>query len=145
MKDEKEKKSKNQKINGGKTNEDSKETDFDIMSTPFKRDILKELSDACAKQGLTLCFYHSIMDWHNPDYLPRRKWEKDRPIKDADYEKYVKYLKNQLTELATNYGKIGVLWLDGEWESTWTHERGIDMYEFLRKLRPDLIINYRVD
>ena len=124
---------------------DSKETDFDIMSTPFKRDILKELSDACTKQGLTLCFYHSIMDWHNPDYLPRRKWETDRPIKDADYEKYVKYLKNQLTELVTNYGKIGVLWFDGEWESTWTHERGKDMYEYLRKFRPDLIINNRVD
>jgi alpha-L-fucosidase len=124
---------------------DSKETDFNVMSTPFKRDILKELSDACTKQGLTLCFYHSIMDWHNPDYLPRRKWETDRPTKDADYEKYVTYMKRQLKELLTNYGKIGVLWFDGEWESTWTHERGKDLYEYLRNLRPDLIINNRVD
>jgi alpha-L-fucosidase len=124
---------------------DSKETDFDVMSTPFKRDILKELSDACAKQGLTLCFYHSIMDWHNPDYLPRRIWETDRPAAGADYEKYVSYMKNQLNELLTNYGKIGVIWFDGEWESTWTHERGKALYEYLRKMRPDLIINNRVD
>lgn len=124
---------------------DSKETDFDIMSTPFKRDILKELSDACVKQGITLCFYHSIMDWHNPDYLPRRKWETDRPATGADYDKYVSYMKNQLNELLANYGKIGVIWFDGEWESTWTHDRGKELYEYLRRMRPDLIINNRVD
>lgn len=124
---------------------DSKETDFDIMSTPFKRDILKELSDACAKQQITLCFYYSILDWHHPDYLPRMEWETDRPTKDADFEKYVTYMKNQLTELLAGYGKIGVLWFDGEWESVWTHERGRDLYKYLRKLRPDLIINNRVD
>ena len=54
-------------------------------------------------------------------------------------------MKKQLTELLTNYGKIGVLWLDGEWENTWTHDYGKDLYEYLRKLRPDLIINNRVD
>lgn len=124
---------------------DSKETDFDIMSTPFKRDILKELSEACAKQGITLCFYYSIMDWHHPDYLPRRKWETDKPTKDADFKKYITYMKNQLTELLTNYGKIGVLWFDGEWENTWTHEGGRNLYQYLRKLRPDLIINNRID
>ena len=43
-------------------------------------------------------------------------------------------MKKQLTELLTNYGKIGVLWFDGEWENTWTHERGKDLYEYLRKL-----------
>ena len=124
---------------------DSKETDFDIMSTPYKRDILKELSDACLKQGITLCFYHSIMDWHHPDYLPRRQWETDRPAEGANMDKYVTYMKNELKELLTNYGKIGVLWFDGEWEKTWTHERGKDLYNYLRKLQPDLIINNRVD
>ena len=54
-------------------------------------------------------------------------------------------MKNQLTELLTNYGKIGVLWFDGEWESTWNHQHGKDLYEYLRKIRPDLIINNRVD
>jgi len=124
---------------------DSKETDFDIMSTPFKRDILKELSDACSKQGIKLCFYYSIMDWHHPDYLPRRKWEKDRPVENANYDRYVSYMKSQLKELLSNYGKIGVLWFDGEWEDTWTHEKGVDLYNYLRKLKPELIINNRVD
>ena len=124
---------------------DSKETDFDIMSTPFKRDVLKELSDACARQGMTLCFYHSIMDWHHPDYLPRRKWESDRTAEGADMDRYIVHLKKQLKELLTNYGNIGVLWFDGEWEDTWTHERGKDLYDYLRKLKPNLIINNRVD
>ncbi|MGV8095842.1 MAG: alpha-L-fucosidase [Mangrovibacterium sp.] len=123
----------------------SKETDFDMMSTPFQRDILSELSDACAKQGITLCFYYSIMDWHHPDYLPRRPWEKNRPAEGADMNTYVSYMKNQLTELLTNYGKIGVLWFDGQWEDTYTHDHGKDLYLFLRNLQPRLIINARVD
>ena len=124
---------------------DSKETDFDVMSTPFKRDILKELSDACSREGIVLCFYHSIMDWHHPDYLPRRKWEVDREVKDADMGRYVAYMKNQLNELLTNYGEIGVLWFDGEWEETWTHEDGKGLYNYLRNSYPGLIINNRVD
>jgi alpha-L-fucosidase len=124
---------------------DSKETDFDIMSTPFKRDIMKEMAAACQKYGVTMCWYHSIMDWHHPDYLPRRDWEKDRSADSADYDRYITYLKNQLKELITNYGKIGVLWFDGEWESTWTHERGLDLYNYVKSLQPDIIINNRVD
>ena len=54
---------------------DSKYTDFDVMSTPFKRDIMKEMSEACRNNGMKMCWYHSIMDWHHPDYLPRRSWE----------------------------------------------------------------------
>ncbi len=119
-------------------------TDYDIMdATPFKHDILKELSDECHKQGLKICWYHSIMDWHHPDYLPRRQWEK-RPFEDADFKRYISHMKNQLRELATNYGKIGVLWFDGEWESTWTSELGQDLYRYVRSLQPDIIINNRV-
>ena len=56
---------------------DSKQTDFDVISTPFGRDVMKELSDACREEGIQICWYHSIMDWHHPDYLPRRDWEKE--------------------------------------------------------------------
>ena len=94
----------------------SKYTDYDIMSTPFQRDIMDELANACRKYGLRICWYHSIMDWHHPDYLPRRSWEKDRGIEGADFERYIAYMKNQLRELVENYGDIGVLWFDGEWE-----------------------------
>ena len=124
---------------------DSKYTDFDVMSTPFKRDILKELSAACHEAGLKMCWYHSIMDWHHPDYLPRREWEKNRSADGADYDRYVKYMKNQLQEIIKNYGEIGVLWFDGEWEGTWTHEHGKDLYHYVRGLQPNIIINNRVD
>jgi len=123
---------------------DSKFTDFDVMSTPFKRDILKELADACRKQGMKLGFYYSIMDWHHPDYLPRRDWEKDRPAAGAVFDRYVQYMKNQLKELVTNYGPIAVLWFDGEWEKTWTEDRGRDLYQYVRGLQPSIIINNRV-
>ncbi|MEZ4961509.1 MAG: alpha-L-fucosidase [Saprospiraceae bacterium] len=125
---------------------DSQQTDFDIMSTPFKRDVLKELADACQREGIKLCFYHSIMDWHHPDYLPRRNWETDRSTEGADYERYVQYMKAQLKELLTNYGEAPhVLWFDGEWENTWTHNRGVDLYNYVRSLKPGIIINNRVD
>ncbi len=122
----------------------SRHTSFDVMSTPFKRDILKELSVACEKEGMTFCFYHSIMDWHHPDYLPRRTWETDRSSEGADFEHYVTYMKKQLKELLTHYGKLGILWFDGEWESTWTEERGKDLYQFVRSYQPDIIVNNRV-
>ncbi|HEY0434125.1 MAG TPA: alpha-L-fucosidase [Chitinophagaceae bacterium] len=123
----------------------SKESDFDIMSTPFHRDVMKELAAACRKQGIRFCFYHSIMDWHHPDYLPRREWEKDRPATGANFENYIAYLKAELKELLTNYGNIGVLWFDGEWESTWTHARGKDLYNYVRSLEPSILVNNRVD
>ncbi|MBI5914183.1 MAG: alpha-L-fucosidase [Bacteroidetes bacterium] len=124
---------------------DSKQTDFDIMSTPFKRDILKELADACQREGIKLCFYHSIMDWHHPDYLPRRPWETKRSVKRAKYDRYVDYMKAQLKELCTNYGEAPhVLWFDGEWENTWNSERGTDLYNYVRNLKPNILINNRV-
>jgi len=125
---------------------DSKYTDFDIMSTPFKRDILRELADAAAKAGIKLCWYYSIMDWHHPDYIPRREWEeKARPLDNADFDRYVTYMKNQLTELVNNYGDIGVLWFDGEWEDSWNHQYGKALYSYVKNLQPNIIINNRVD
>ena len=123
---------------------DSKYSDFDVMSTPFKRDILDELATACRKYDLKMCWYYSIMDWHHPDYLPRRDWE-NRSTDGAEYDRYVTYMKNQLKELIENYGDIGVLWFDGEWEGTWDHDYGKDLYDYVRTLQPDIIVNNRVD
>ncbi|MCI0499877.1 MAG: family 20 glycosylhydrolase [Planctomycetales bacterium] len=123
---------------------DSKVARYDVMdAAPFKRDILKELADECKKQGVRLCFYYSIMDWNHPDYLPRRDWE-DRPAEGADFDRYVAYMKAQLKELIERYDP-GVLWFDGEWEHTWNHERGVDLYNYVRTLKPDIIVNNRVD
>lgn len=124
---------------------DSAYTDFDVMAAPFKRDIMKELSQACAQAGIRMCWYHSIMDWHHPDYLPRRPWEREsRPETGADFPRYVAHMKNQLRELLNNYGPIGVLWFDGQWEGTWTNELGRDLEAYVRALQPDIIINSRV-
>jgi alpha-L-fucosidase len=122
----------------------TKETEFNVMSTPFRRDIMKALSDACRKQGMKICWYYSIMDWHHPDYLPRREWETGRPDSGADFHRYIRYMKSELKELLTQYGPVGVLWFDGEWESTWNTTYGRELYEYVRSLQPGIIINNRV-
>jgi len=118
-------------------------TDWCIKSTPFQRDPLKELADACQQEGLTLCFYHSIMDWHHTDYTQRRAWN-DKAQGTPDMDRYVTYMKGQIKELLTRYGPIGILWFDGEWEKPWTHERGVDLYNYVRGLQPSIIVNNRV-
>ncbi len=112
---------------------DSKVTEYDIMdATAFKRDILKELSEACQKEGVKLCFYHSIMDWHH------------KKASGATFTEYREaYLKPQLKELVENYDPA-VLWFDGEWIKEWTEAQGKDLYQYVRSLKPDIIINNRV-
>jgi alpha-L-fucosidase len=126
---------------------DSKVSDYDIMDTaPFKRDILKELSVACKKHGVRLCFYHSIMDWHHPDaQAPFYPNYNDGKRTNPNFSRYVKtYMKPQLKELITNYGPLGVLWFDGEWIKDWTEPQGIDLYKYVQSLQPDILINNRV-
>jgi alpha-L-fucosidase len=112
---------------------DSAYTTYDIMeASPFKRDIMKELSAAVRDKGMQMCWYHSIMDWHHPDATLER-WDRYAPI-----------LRKQVEEILTKYGHIGVMWFDGEWEKEWDTEQGKAMYELCRKLQPDLVINNRV-
>lgn len=125
---------------------DSAVSDFDVMATPYRKDVMAEIARAFRARGLRACWYHSIMDWHHPDYLPRRGWEEAaRPAAGADFGRYEDYLHAQVTELLTRYGPIGVMWFDGEWERTWNHERGQALYDLCRRLQPDLIVNNRVD
>lgn len=123
---------------------DSAVSDYDIMATPFRRDIMRELAEACRRQGLKICWYHSILDWHHPDYLPRLPWD-TRPAESAEFDRYVAYLHGQVAELLTKYGEIGVMWFDGEWEESWTPAHGRPLYELCRKLQPNVIVNNRVD
>ncbi len=119
-------------------------TDWCITSTPFKRDVLKELAAACKDAGIKFCFYHSIMDWHHPDWGTRRAWNDRAPATPPNMDRYVEFMKGQLRELLTGYGPLGILWFDGEWEPPWTHERGVDLYNYVRSLQPNIIINNRV-
>ena len=121
----------------------SQETDWCIKSTPFNRDPLKELSEACREAGIKFCLYHSIMDWHHPDWGTRRAWN-DKATGTPDMDRYTAYMKRQLKEIVTNYGPLGILWFDGEWESPWTPARGEDLYAYVRSLQPDIIVNNRV-
>jgi len=126
---------------------DSKVTDYDIIdATPFNRDILGELSKACRKHGIRLCFYHSIMDWHHPDaQAPFYPNYNSRNRTNPNFSRYVEtYMKPQLKELITKYGPLGVLWFDGEWIGDWTEPQGKDLYKYVRNLQPDIIINNRV-
>jgi len=120
-------------------------TDWCISRTPFKRDPVKELADACKAQGIHFCLYYSIMDWHHPDWGNRRAWN-DVAAKAGppDMDRYDAYMKGQLKELLTHYGPIGLLWFDGQWESPWTKERGDDLYRYVRSLQPGVIVNNRV-
>ena len=121
----------------------SAQTEWDVASTPFRRDILKELSEACRQAGIVFCTYHSIMDWHHPDYLPRREWD-PRPGHTPDMDNYVRFMKAQLKEIIEAYDPA-IMWFDGEWEDSWNHERGIDLYNYVRGLKPSIIVNNRVD
>jgi alpha-L-fucosidase len=127
---------------------DSKVSDYDIMTTPFKRDIMKELADEAHRQGIKICWYHSILDWHHPDYLPRgagspRPWD-TRLTAGASLDRYLEYMKSQIRELLTNYGKIGILWFDGGWEHTSRELRSQEVVDMIRSLQPDIIINDRI-
>ena len=122
---------------------DSRHTEFDVMATPYRRDLLKPLAEACRREGIKLCLYYSIIDWDHLDYLPRRDVD-HRPVAGADLDRYVAYMKDQLRELLTEYGPIGVIWFDGNFDPSWTDERGTDLYRYVRRLQPDVIVNNRV-
>ncbi len=111
---------------------DSKVTDYDVMGTPHGRDLLKPLADACRHEGLEICWYYSTLDWHHHEAMGR------------DFPSYRKFMRAQLEELLTNYGRIGVLWFDGDWILEWKEQYGRDLEAFLHRIQPDLITNDRI-
>lgn len=121
------------KHHGGFCMWDTKLTDYSIMHTPFKRDVVKELADACKEANMPLGIYYSQRDWHHPDYGM------------GDNSKYVAYMNGQVKELLTNYGKIAVIWWDsygkGDLVRFW---RIGETYDLVRKLQPEIIMNNRL-
>lgn len=116
-----------------------------VEATPFKRDIIKELSEACEKEGLKLNFYYSHLDWHRLDYpLGRTGRNLGRPTDKQDWNSYYKFMNSQLTELLTNYGKIGAIWFDGVWDHDsdgkpfdWELEK---QYALIHNLQPSCLV-----
>ncbi|MDP8242704.1 MAG: alpha-L-fucosidase [Candidatus Hinthialibacter antarcticus] len=126
---------------------DSAYTDYDIMSTPFRRDVLKELTDACKQKGVAFGPYFSICDWRNPDYGYSHHAQAGYTPEggEPNFDRFVEYNQNQLREQIEKYGPYLVFWFDGEWEKPWTHERGVELNNFCRELQSSVLINNRVD
>lgn len=118
----------------------SKHTDYHIGNSPFKRDVVGELAKACKKQGIRFGTYYSVCDWYHPDYpkgSPAGKTDKPNP----DMDGYIEYLRNQVTELITNYGPLSTMWFDVPREVY--SEHGKPTVELVRRLQPDILINNR--
>lgn len=97
---------------------DTAASDYDIMdASPFRRDIVAELAEACREEGIVLHFYYSLLDWTREDYpVGRTGLGTGRKGDSQDYDSYIRFMKDQLTELLTKYGKIGAIWFDGDWD-----------------------------
>lgn len=118
---------------------DSKETDYDIMNTPFKRDVVKELSEACKRGGIAFGTYYSTCDWYHPDFpLTSPGGKKTRPEHNLD--RYTDYLKAQTRELLS-YGPLFTLWYDVPQRFDAT--RGAGVINMARAIQPDIVINNR--
>jgi alpha-L-fucosidase len=121
---------------------DSRVTDYDVMgASPFGRDILAELADECARQGIRLGFYYSqTQDWHHPDG-DGNDWDYDESQK--DFAGYIEdYVKPQVTELLTNYGPVGLIWFDTP--KGITAEQSRSLLELVHTLQPDCLVCGRV-
>lgn len=122
------------------------QSDFNIVDgTPFGRDILKELADECQKQGIALHFYYSHLDWTREDYPQGRTGKNTgRDASKADWNSYFTFMKNQLTELLTNYGPIRAIWFDGWWDhdadSTPFNWQLDQQYALIHSLQPGCLI-----
>ena len=127
---------------------DSDVSDYDIMATPYGKDLLRELVDAAARQDVLFGSYYSIIDWYHPDYLPHDHggpgplYARDEAT--PDFERYLGFMKSQLRELVQDYG-ARVIQLDGEWDPEWNHRLGSDLYLYLRMLNDSVLVNSRVD
>ncbi|MFT5386000.1 MAG: alpha-L-fucosidase, partial [Saprospiraceae bacterium] len=100
------------------------------------------------KEGIKFGLYHSIMDWHHPDAQANSYLKKKEEItadNTANFARYLEaYMKPQVKELIDNY-EVDILWFDGEWVSEFTHDQGLELYQYVRSLKPDILINNRVD
>ena len=120
----------------------TKFTDYNIMNSPFKRDVVGELAKSCKKYGIKFCIYYTVLDWYDLRYPVRNNGTKSIDPK-GDMVKFVQYMKDQLKELITNYDPY-MLWFDGNWEQPWTKEMGADVYRYIKTLSPEVVINNRL-
>jgi len=131
---------------------DTKYSDFNIMNTPYKKDVVKMIADECHKQNIKLFLYYSLLDWRRDDYSwwTGRTGQGTGRTVHGNWNDYIKFMENQLTELLTNYGEISGIWFDGYWDQT-APEGAKDrtpkvdwhlpeIYALIHKLQPQCLI-----
>lgn len=130
---------------------DSKFSDFDAGDV-LNRDLVKEITDALHEEGLKVGFYHSVIDWHHPDYdfkkavgLPYPSVAK-QDTTPRDHTRYIDFLHNQVDELTSNYGKVDILWWDFsskdfQGDVAW---RATELMKKVRAKQPGIIMNNRL-
>lgn len=137
---------------------DSKLTTYDIIdATPYGKDPMKELAAECKNQGIKMCFYYSVKDWHNPDYPVRYTYySKEQPEgfhgfpnPAADYQKYFDYMQGQVKEILTNYGPVGIIWFDWcgsafDKDEIQNRQRAQQFVDSIHKWQPGCLINNRL-
>ena len=135
----------------GFSNWDTKQSDWNIMRTPYGKDIVKQLADECHRQDIKLVFYYSLLDWMRDDYsfsTGSTGQHAGRTVQ-GKWEDYIAFMKAQLTELLTNYGEIAGIWFDGEWDQlhgAHTHEASKvnwhfdEIYDLIHSLQPNCMI-----
>jgi alpha-L-fucosidase len=120
----------------------SRYTNYTIVHSPYKKDIVKEVVDAYTAEGIDVYLYFSIIDWNHPGYrsqIPETDSEKQA------YEQFKQFTRNQILELLTNYPEIKGMWFDGSWDKAWINETAWadDLEKELREKHPGLIIGSR--
>jgi len=120
---------------------DTKQTSYNTMNTPYGKDVLKLLADACHRRKFPLCLYYSVLDWHHPNYPNQGRSHElpPQPGDSPDWDKYLAFLKAHVRELCTNYGEIHGFWWDGN--SSQYHDTSIN--DMIRQLQPKAVINDR--
>ncbi|MGF1586535.1 MAG: alpha-L-fucosidase [Bacteroidales bacterium] len=132
-------------------------TDYNSMNTPYGKDLIKEYVEAFRAEGMGVGFYYSLIDWHHPHFTidrvhPQRtdsEKEYNRMNKGRDMSIYREYMKNQVRELLTNYGKIDIIWLDysypGEFGKGREEWGSVELLKMVRELQPGILVNDRLD
>lgn len=120
---------------------DSKYTTYNSAHTPYGKDIVKMLADACHRRNVPLCLYYSIADWHHPNYPNQGRTHELPPQRgdQPDLAKYTAFVKDQIRELCTNYGEIHGIW----WDMNVDKHVDPSISEMIRKLQPNAVINNR--
>ncbi len=121
---------------------ESELTRFHSVNTPYGKDIIGMLADACHKRGIPLCLYYSVADWHHPNYPNQGRHHElagPEPGDKPDWDAYMEFLKGQVRELCTNYGKIHGIW----WDMNVPEHKDPSVNAMIRSLQPDAVINNR--